>query len=360
MRHPLVVLIHHLESEITMSQIESKGRRRGGRARVAGQQRRRMQPTVMALEARSLLSTIVVNNPTDTPVVGQIDLRQAIATANTNGGNETITFDKTVFKTPQTITLDPTLGQLEMSDATGTETITGPKAGVTVSGGGLGRVFQVDSNATASISGLTITGGSITGDGGGLYNDGGTITLTNVTLSGNSASDIGGGVENLGMMTASNSTFSSDTALAGGGIFNGGMVTLTNCTFSFDVGGSASLGGGGGGLANYATMMINGCTFSGNSGAYGSGLYNAGFTSLTVDDSTFSGNSASVFGGGIDDEGGPLTVDGCTFSGNSASVAGGGLGDEFGGSVRVVGSTFSGNSAPNAAGLNVGGGAPPR
>ena len=58
-----------------------------------------------ALEDRSLLSTIVVNNPTDTPVGGKIDLRQAIAQANTNGGAETIAFDGTVFATQMTITL---------------------------------------------------------------------------------------------------------------------------------------------------------------------------------------------------------------------------------------------------------------
>src|SRR6516165_8216654 len=97
-------------------------------------QRWRMRPTLMALEDRKLLSTIVVNNPTDTPIAGQIDLREAISQAIMNGGNETITFDKTAFKTPQTITLNGT--QLELSDTTGTVTITGPKAGVTVSGGG--------------------------------------------------------------------------------------------------------------------------------------------------------------------------------------------------------------------------------
>ena len=47
-----------------------------------------------------------------------------------------------MFSTPQTITLSGT--QLELSDTTGTETITGPAAGVTVSGGGLSRVFQVE------------------------------------------------------------------------------------------------------------------------------------------------------------------------------------------------------------------------
>ena len=42
-----------------------------------------MRPTLMALEDRRLLSTIVVNNPTDTPVAGLTDLRQAIDQANT-------------------------------------------------------------------------------------------------------------------------------------------------------------------------------------------------------------------------------------------------------------------------------------
>ena len=107
----------------------------------------------------------------------------------------TITFDPTAFATPQTITL--TGGQLELSDTSGTETITGPAAGVTVSGGGASRVFQVDAGVTASISGLTITGGTTTGNGGGLYNDGGNVTLTNCTVSGNSAGYYGGGLYNL-------------------------------------------------------------------------------------------------------------------------------------------------------------------
>ena len=147
--------------------------------------RRLTRPTLMALEDRRLLSTIVVNNPTDTPVTGEIDLRQAIVQANSNGGAETITFDKTVFKTPQTITLNGT--QLELSDTTGTETITGPKAGVTVNGGGNSRVFLVDPNVTASISGMTITGGNAgSGNGGGLDNFG-TLTVSNSVFSSNSA-----------------------------------------------------------------------------------------------------------------------------------------------------------------------------
>ena len=64
---------------------------------------------------------------------------------------------------------------------------------MTVSGGGTSRVFQVDAGVTASISGLTITGGNAGySTGGGLYNDG-TATLTNCTVSGNSATGNGGG-----------------------------------------------------------------------------------------------------------------------------------------------------------------------
>src|SRR5438874_10044090 len=97
------------------------------RSRTIRKAPQRCRPALEVLEDRWVPSTIVVNNPTDTPVTGLIDLRQAIAQANTNGGAETITFDKTVFKTPQTINLNGT--QLELTDTTGTEAITGPAAG---------------------------------------------------------------------------------------------------------------------------------------------------------------------------------------------------------------------------------------
>src|SRR5262249_57691059 len=76
-------------------------------------------------------------------------------------------------------------GQLERTDRSGTETIPGPAAGVTISGNNASRVFQIDGGVTAPISGLTITGGNAL-VGGGLYNLG-TATLTNCTISGNSA-----------------------------------------------------------------------------------------------------------------------------------------------------------------------------
>ena len=160
-----------------------------------------------------IVPSFVVDTTADfsDPADGKTSLREAIASANALPGH-TIIFDPTVFASAQTITL--TGRQLELSNTSGTETITGPAAGVTVSGGGLSRVFQVDPGVTASISGLTISGGNagISGqrwrlaqlrhvgvdqlhrqrqlrqlDGGGLFDSGGTTTLTNCTVSGNSA-----------------------------------------------------------------------------------------------------------------------------------------------------------------------------
>ena len=94
------------------------------------------------------------------------DLRYCLNQANADGGANRIVFSSTVFGTPQTITLSGS--QLELEDTVGTQTITGPAAGVTISGGGNSRVFQVDSGVTASISGLTISGGLIAyGSGAG-------------------------------------------------------------------------------------------------------------------------------------------------------------------------------------------------
>ena len=89
---------------------------------------------------------------------GKLDLRGAVDLADVLTGAQTITFDPTVFATAQTIML--TAGPLELSDTGGWQTITGPAAGVTISGGGKSGVFQVNAGVTATLSGLTITDGT--------------------------------------------------------------------------------------------------------------------------------------------------------------------------------------------------------
>jgi hypothetical protein len=299
--------------------------------------------------AGPVFAALVVSTTSDAlaPGTGLLSLREAIGFANTDPqGNSNITFSSNVFSSPRTIAL--TGLQLELSKTNGTESITGPAAGVTVSGGGLSRVLQVDAGVTASLSGLTITRGKTAGTGGGLYNLG-TAALTDCTVSGNSASTQGGGLMSRGTASLTDCTVSGNSASFGGGVYGArGATALTNCTVSGNSALGLGQGGGGGGLAFLAnTTTLTNCTISGNSslGTYGSGggLQPAyGTTALT--NCTISGNSAPYNGGGLANYGDSTSLMNCTISGNSSSLFGGGLGANSG-TTALTNCTVSGNSA---------------
>ena len=116
-------------------------------------------PDIGAFQTQTTSVPLVVNSTGDGPgQPGQLDLRVAVDLADIAGTSQTITFDPTVFATPQTIVL--TQGPIVLNNTLAPVTIEAPAAGVTVSGGNQGTVFVVGGGATASISGLTITGGS--------------------------------------------------------------------------------------------------------------------------------------------------------------------------------------------------------
>ncbi len=280
---------------------------------------------------------------------GILDLRGAVDLADILPGAQTITFDPTVFATPQTITL--TSGQLELSNTSGLQTITGPPAGVTISGDGQSRVFEIDAGVTASISGLTISEGSTTGNGGGLYDDGGTVTLTDVTVSGSSAA-AGGGLcsSKRGTITITGCTVTGNTAGSGGGMYNyGGTINLTDCTVS---GNSATTGGGGLCNTKRGTITITGCTVTANSAAAGGGLYNDQSTA-NLNACTIAGNSAAVGGGidNVDDDGATLEdtiVATNTGTGGSPSDIGGSGSAGVVGTYDLVGTGGAGGIAGGA------------
>ncbi|MFN8473345.1 MAG: choice-of-anchor Q domain-containing protein [Anaerolineae bacterium] len=187
---------------------------------------------------------------------------------------------------------------------------------------------------TAILDGFTISGGNANDSsnacpaacGGGMVNDYGSPTLTNVTFSGNSAAD-----------------------QDGGGMYDYvGSPTLTNVTFS----GNKAQRGYGGGMANSeGSPRLTNVTFSGNSaGSGGGGMYNGG-GSPTLTNITFSGNSASSYGGGMANSGGSPTLTNVTYSGNSATTGGGMA--IYGANVTLTNVTFSGNSATTGGGMYV-------
>ena len=226
--------------------------------------------------------------------------------------------------------------------------MTGATSDVTISGGNAVRVLQVEGHVTATLRGLTITGGFTTGDGGGVYN-GGTLTLAGCTVSGNSAGSKGGGLGNYSgssVLTLTDCAVSGNSAdNGGGGVFNGGTLTLAGCTVS---GNTADNDGGG--LYNFEGLAaLTGCTVSGNSASQGGGLNNYDAV-LTLTNCTVSGNRAGALGGGLSTLDAYTTLLDCTVWGNSAGNGGGGLCTQSDGYLSLSNCTVSGNSADNNGG----------
>jgi hypothetical protein len=254
----------------------------------------RFRPQLEVLEDRLALSTLTVTNALDS---GRGSLRAEIAAAKSN---DTIVFSSKLDG--QTIRL--TSGELDIAKNL---TIQGPGDGqLTISGGGVSRVFKVNYNENVTLSGLTISDGNVgyavNGPYGLVYSQ-------------------GGGILNGGALTLSGDTLSGNSASYGGGIFNVGALTVNN-----------------------------GCLLSGNT-AYvdGGGIYNNSH-SAAVTDSTLSGNSAAVYGGGIYNGpgGATLTISGGTLSGNYVGADGGdypigGGGVYNAGRLTALNSIFSGN-----------------
>jgi hypothetical protein len=283
-----------------MSRFDVRDLRRRGRE-TGTSLRRRLLPKVTVLESRALLSTLNVTNANDS---GSGSLSAAVAQANSDGGNDTIVFSS-MFNTPQTITLS---SPLTLTDSA-TTSIVGPGADLlNISGGGaIPNVLELDTGATAQISGLTLSGASVLeqfGGGAGVLNRGGTLEMNACTISGNTSQDNGGGIYNgtgssLTLMGCSISGNSS--AYKGGGIYNGqsASATITDCVIS----GNVTTDGGGIYSGLSATMDLKNVTISGNIASNGGGICEVSATSSLIN-CTISDNIAET------DDGGGIFIDG--------------------------------------------------
>ena len=205
-------------------------------------------------------------------------------------------------------------------------------------------------NMTAVLDGFVIRDGYAsyygfsTSQGGGMYNENSSPTLTNCRFIANRAYRNGGGIHNTGSSptltncsfvdntgrfggamdnynsspTLTNCRFMDNRSAVGGGMRNiGSSPTLTNCSF---VGNSAGATGSGGGMSNdNSSPVLTNCSFVGNSAGYGGGIYIPG-SSSTLTNCSFVGNSAQVYGGAMYYSGSSVLTNCVLFSNGGANT----------------------------------------
>ena len=379
------------------------------RASRARARHRSSRPTIELMEDRCVPALIMVTSLADGPGDANLvtptaqgfiapSLRAAISFANSNNG----TADVIELMTPGVYQISrPNVGGIgedlnqtgdfDILAAGGDLTITNQSGGpVTISGGGLDRVFDINPNVnfnansptpkfTVTLQDLTITGGYAFSpaftDGNGAPGSGNnttdvsgggirdsfnaSLTLKNVVVTGNVAQAAGGGIsmENpLGFSTpwtlnVQNSTISNNRAGdAGGGINTkgSGRVAITQSVISGNV--CVNQGAGiwldtidVGAVHQSAELSVIQSVISGNVGLaadqFGGGIGNAGNDTLAAGQASLPGDVQAVL------------ILNSTLSNNVTGGSGGGYGDENGqGTLFVLNSTFADNSA------NVGGG----
>jgi LPXTG-site transpeptidase (sortase) family protein len=228
---------------------------------------------------------------------GVCTLREAITNANDNAttwidcagvgfGADTIRFAAGIT----TITLTSNLPNIY--DSLGL-TIDGTVADglVQINGAGVYRPFSVNLGASLALSGLEIINGQASGANGGAILNNGVLTVTESVFSSNRTDQSGGAIFNAGGGTimVSSSTFSNNqAALSGGAIYSADSATVSSSTFDFNHADAK-----GGAIYNAWTLsLVNSTLWENSAGmggiAAGGGIYNAGI--LTLRNSTLSSN----------------------------------------------------------------------
>jgi len=250
---------------------------------------------------RASASTVIVTSTADS---GPGSLRDAVGSA--------APFDIIMFNLAFPATISLTTGQI---DITSSLAITGPGANLlTISGSHLSRIFSVSANPTVTIAGLTIANGTDEVDdlGGGAISSAGTLSVINCAFTGNGTAGGAGAILNAGKLLVTNSTFSlNSTNLDGGAISNvGGTLSATNCTFSNN---TADTGGGGIETESGGGITITNCTFNSNASAgSGGGILIGAKTTLDLRNTIIAGSIGGdcVNGGSINTNSHNLIQDG--------------------------------------------------
>ena len=267
-----------------------------------------------AVEMRSR----VVNATNDS---GPFSLRDAVNNANADAQIDDILFDQAAFGTQVNAIFLNT--ELFLSNPAN---IIGPGANLlTISGSNLTRALQIGPNVSATVSGVTVTGGNADGDGGGIFNDG-VLTVTHSIVSNSVSPFNGGGIGsgNGDRLTVSHSTLAGNRAIVGGGINNNGVLTVQNSTIS----GNTSQIDGGGIHSQDGSVSVTSATITNN-------VVNSGLSGVSV----FTGTGVfrnSIIAGNANNASNPdvggtgVTSNGFNLIGNRGTLTFAATGDQAG------------------------------
>lgn len=264
---------------------------------------------------------------------GTGSLRQAVFDAAANPGTDTIDFAPEL--SGQTITLASQIAMNMVSAGPLTVDASSLTGGLTLSGGGICRVIHVNKGGTTNtvtLIGLTLTGGngtggSLSGIGGAVYVEAGSLTLDRCVLSGNST-NFGGAISysSDSVLVLQRSSFLGNTAaVQGGAIYNNGYATLLQCTLSGNQGpGSAIYSSGGGN-----TLQLTQCTISGNPG---NAIVNTFGAMMALTHCTIAANPNT----GISNSNATATLTNCIVAANGSDISSFGQAPPFGSTTTIT------------------------
>ena len=226
------------------------------------------------------------------------------------------------------------------------------------------RIFELGPGTNVNISCVKLVGGSDLA-GGAIYDNNGTLNISNGYFQNNSAEHYGGAIYAVknSIISIDGSAFNNNSAVYDVTHGEGGALcsteefldtrsdtwiddvvdntswVITNSTFNEN-----SAGSYGGALVNSHSARISDSNFTSNSSIYGGAIFSGGSARLTITGSSLSSNTAGQMGGAISFWGDDISITNSNILNNSSCY---GSGLEIMGNLELSGSVVEGNDSTN-------------
>lgn len=285
-----------------------------------------------AIFAATLCLTLVLTQPAQAEIFhcggGNVAcLIAAINLANVNGHKNTIVLEAGGYTL--TAVDNDTNGPNGLPSITSTLTIKGVAGanatGITRIFGGqpsFFRLMHVAASGNLTLQGVTLSGGFCECDGGGLYNDGGAVTVKDSLFANNGSNGTGGLASTAGTVNITGSRFTGNGAIEAGALqLYGGTASITKSTFDHNR--AEGVNAIGLGLSNEAILTVKDSAFTDNNfDAVVGGIAILGTSTATISNTTFARNGVDIFGVAAAIENlGTLHLNNVTFADNISILA---------------------------------------